>query len=159
MEIWKDIPNYEGMYQVSSLGRVKSLRFNKEKILKPSIRTDGYLKVGLTKNKETKNITVHLLVATSFLNHKNDGTNKIVVDHINSIKTDNKLKNLQLISNRYNCSKDRKGISKYTGVTWFKRDKKWKAQIFKNNKQIHLGYFNTEIEASKAYQKELKNVS
>ena len=57
-EIWKDIPNYEGYYQVSSLGNVKSIRFNKEKLLSPS-RYKGYLYVVLYRNKIRKTIRIH----------------------------------------------------------------------------------------------------
>ena len=77
-EIWKDIPNYEGLYQVSNLGKIKSLeRFTddghhvKEKILKQSF-AKGYLKVNLCKNGLKKTICVHKLVAQAFLMNPNN---------------------------------------------------------------------------------------
>jgi hypothetical protein len=93
----------------------------------------------------------------AFLNHKPDGTNKIVVDHINNIKTDNRLVNLQLISQRENTSKDKKnGTSQYTGVCWKKSKNKFEAQININNKYKYLGLFTDEYEAHLAYEKALK---
>jgi hypothetical protein len=167
-EIWKDIPGYEGIYQVSNMGNVKSLSremlingkypiTTKEKILKPSRLSNGYLILGLSKNGFIKKITVHTLVAMVFLNHKPDGTNKICVDHINNIKTDNRLVNLQLISQRENTSKDKKnGTSQYVGVSWNTLNNRWKARININNKVKHLGYFTDEYEAHLEYEKALK---
>ena len=79
-EIWKDIPSYEGFYQVSNLGRVKSLqrkcksksglRLVGEKIRKPNLKKTGYLQISLNKNGIKKHHRVHQLVAMAFLNHK-----------------------------------------------------------------------------------------
>ena len=168
MEVWKSIKNYEGIYEISNLGRVKSLKrivkkeihnINvSEKILKQTLNINKYLMVSLNKNGIKKNVKVHLLVAESFLNHKTDNTHKIVVDHIDNDKTNNKLENIQLITNRENCSKEKRGFSKYTGVGYAKREKKWRAYISINNKFIHLGYFKSEIEAHNCYQNKLKNL-
>ena len=156
-EIWKDIKDYEGLYQVSNLGRVKSLKFGKERILSAATNATGYSLVALC-NGKTKAITAHQLVAMAFLNHKPCGY-KLVVDHINTIKTDNRLENLQVITNRENSSKDKKkGTSKYVGVSWYKRCKKWKAQMLIKGKYKTLGYFKTELEASEAYQLKLETI-
>ena len=92
-EIWKDIKGYEGIYQVSSEGRVRSLdrvedrgRNIKGKILKPSINPYGYCVVGLFKNGTQKKNMVHRLVAEAFIPNPD---NKPEIDHINTIKTDN----------------------------------------------------------------------
>ena len=163
-EIWKDIPGYEGIYQVSNLGNVKSLPrimikkgvfLSNEKILKSGINNLGYLSVVLF-NKNTKTFKVHQLVAMAFLNHIPDGTYRLVVDHINRDKLDNKVENLQIITQRKNVSKDKKGTSKYTGVSWNIRNKKWVSQIRINGKVKYLGLFNTELEASEAYKNKLK---
>ena len=161
MEIFKDIKGYEGLYQISNLGNVKSLeRLNdrgnklKEKILKAGL-TSGYLLVTLSKNVKQKSYRVHQLVAITFLNHTPNWY-KIVVDHKNAIKTDNRLENLQLITFRENLSKDKKGSSKYTGVSWNKLNKNWVAQITINNERIYLGSFTCQIEAHNEYQKALK---
>ena len=161
-EIWKDIPGYENYYQVSNQGNVRSLdrkvwnRLLKGRILK-YFSSNGYKLVVLRSNNKKKTFRVHQLVAIAFLNHKPDG-HKVVVDHINNIKTDNNLSNLQLISHRENSSKDRKGYSKHTGVYWNKIRKKWTSSILVDGKLKHLGCFTSEEEASKYYQDALKAI-
>jgi hypothetical protein len=158
-EFFKDIPNYEGIYQVSNLGNVKSLNFKVsgfEKILKPSIDSSSYYYVGFSKNGKGKKFRIHQLVAMAFLNHIPCG-HKIVVDHINTNRLDNRLENLQLISNRENISKDRKNkSSKYVGVSWHKIKNKWESKICADNKSKHLGLFDEEHEAHLAYQNALE---
>lgn len=97
-EIWKPVKGYEGVYEVSTLGRVKSLkrktpygRLIQERILKEG-STGRYLQVPLSKNSERKNFYVHRLVATAF--HRNP-ENKPTVNHINGLKNDNRLSNLE----------------------------------------------------------------
>ncbi|MGB4984876.1 MAG: NUMOD4 domain-containing protein [Erysipelotrichaceae bacterium] len=95
MEIWKEIEGFENLYQVGSLGTVKSLgndKLRKEKILKQGISNCGYKTVCLSKNSKYKTYTVHRLLANNFLsNHENKRT----VNHINGIKTDNRIENLE----------------------------------------------------------------
>jgi hypothetical protein len=143
-EIFKDIPGYNGDYQVSNLGRIKSLKKDQERILKQFFNTFGYLMVGLS-NGKGRLFTVHSLMAMTFLNHKPN--RKTVVDHINNDRTDNRLENLQIVTARYNSSKDRKGTSKYTGVSYYRNGKKWRAQIRINGKLKHIGFFSTELGA------------
>ena len=162
-EIWKDIKGYEGIYQVSNWGRVKSLarknsrgRQLNKRMLKPSINGVGYAQCGLYLNGNRKMFQVHQLVAITFLGHIPDG-HKIVVDHKNNYPLDNRADNLQLISHRENLSKDKKGYSsKYVGVDWHKATSKWRAHIRINGKLKHLGYFIDELAAAQAYQNELK---
>lgn len=106
-EVWRDIPNYEG-YQVSNLGRVKSLeRIDalghrlKEKILKPGITRNGYYIVALSKNSIVKWYSVHRLVWLAFNGATPEG---LQVNHINEIKTDNRLSNLNLMTPKENCN-------------------------------------------------------
>lgn len=104
-ELWKDIPNYEGYYQVSNLGKVKSLQRKwclQEKILKGSLITCGYVAVQLCKDRQIP-FLVHRLVAEVFI-PKIDG--KDYIDHINGIKTDNRLVNLRRCTHRENMSFD-----------------------------------------------------
>ena len=109
MEVWKDVKGYEGIYQVSNFGRVKSLMFGKEKLLKLCLSTSGYYNINLYNNKNCKTIMVHKLV---FLSFKNISSNRyFVIDHIDNNKLNNNLNNLQLISNRLNSSKDKKSKS------------------------------------------------
>lgn len=168
-EIWKPVLNYQGIYEVSNLGRIKSLsriilRKNKypallsEKILKYGIDRYGYYIICLHKNQKQKTRTVHQLVAEAFLNHKPSGR-KYVVNHKNFVRTDNRVENLEIITSRENTNKKHlKSSSEYTGVSWHKKNKKWVSSIFINGKLKNLGYFENEIEASKAYQEKLLTI-
>lgn len=96
MEIWKDVKDYEGLYQVSNLGRIKSIPRNGtiklEKILKPSLSKDGYYKVSLNKNGKQTSFRLHRIVAIAFLENRE---NKPQVDHINTDRLDNRADNLR----------------------------------------------------------------
>jgi len=159
-EIWKGIPNYDN-YEVSDLGRVRSLdrvgsdgRRLKGKVLRVHNCFKGYRRV--TIKVSTK--YVHQLVAMAFLGHVPNG-HSLVVDHIDNDKLNNKPSNLQITTPRHNTSKDRVGTSNYTGVSWAKTKNKWVSRIRINGRLIYLGYFINELEASKAYQKKLKEIS
>lgn len=95
MEIWKDIQGYEGLYQVSNLGNVKSLNWGNKgyaRNLYLKKHNKGYLQVELAKDGETKMFTVHRLVAIHFVDGYADG---LVVNHINEDKQDNRAENLE----------------------------------------------------------------
>jgi len=156
LEIWKDIPNYEGMYQVSSFGRVKSFKNGKENILKISTRKSYYRNINLSTNGRYITIPLHQLVAMAFLDHKPNGYEK-VVDHIDNDKTNNHVSNLQVISARENASKNRFGKSKYTGV--IRCENLWRCQIVYDKIRYHLGYFKDEELAKKRYEEALFNVN
>lgn len=168
-EEWKDIPNYDGLYQVSNLGNVKSLSRTvlrngkypflfKEKILKNQKHSSGYFHVRLRKDNKPKTYLTHQLVSMAFLNHKPNGY-ELVIDHINNNPLDNRLENLQIITQRENASKDVKNkTSKYTGVYWCKNKKKWKAAIRLNGFKKHLGTFINEEDANKIYKLKLKEI-
>ena len=120
-EIWKSVPNYEDYYQVSNLGRVKSLWYNKERILKQTKCSDGYYGVHLYYNKKRVSIRTHKLLAIVFLNHKPNGYS-LVVDHIDGDYLNNNIENLQLITQRENTSKKNVSkTSKYIGVCYYKQ--------------------------------------
>lgn len=157
-EIWKDIIGYEGLYKVSSLGRVKSLKRNKEKILNPSWSDKTYFVVSLCKDKKQKTLKVHQLVAMTFLNHTPCGY-KLVVDHMNDNPLDNRVENLQVITHRENLSKDKKNkTSKYAGVGWHNASNSWRSRIYIDKKNVLLGNFDNEYEAHLAYQNKLKEI-
>ena len=102
-EIWKDIKGYEGLYQVSNLGRVRSLdryvkqnhntkQLKKGKIIQPTKNHKGYLGLKLCKENTSKKVSIHRLVAQTFIPNLE---NKPQVNHINGIKTDNGVENLE----------------------------------------------------------------
>ena len=110
MEIWKDVEGYENMYQVSNLGRVKSLartrkgRYEceakvKEKILKPHLSTGGYYSLHFYKDNKRKGKVIHRLVAEAFLNNPN---NLPQVNHKDEVKINNITSNLEWCTNQYN---------------------------------------------------------
>lgn len=112
MEEWKDIKCYEGLYQISDLGRVKSLdarlwnghgfMIRKGKILACSINPVwGYRCVGLSKDNNVKQHRVNRLVALAFIKNSQ---NKPDVNHINENKLDNKVSNLEWVTHKENCN-------------------------------------------------------
>lgn len=129
IEIWKDIPGYEGLYQASNLGRIKSVdryvkwnnRYHKEykqlkkgKILKPAIDNYGCLIVGLSKNNKLKSKRVHQLVVETFKPDRNNfkimddeireniNLKKLHINHIDENKLNNNIDNLEWCTHKYN---------------------------------------------------------
>ena len=95
MEQWKSIAGYEGLYEVSNLGRVKSLNYNrtgKERILKQQKDKHGYLRVDICKDGKLKHSKVHRLVAEAFIQNPN---NLETVNHKDEDKTNNVASNLE----------------------------------------------------------------
>ena len=162
MEEYRDIPGFESRYQVSNLGNVKSLIRNK--LLKPGKNHFGYLVVNINKSpgESPRCYFVHQLVAMAFLGHT-PGGHKITVDHINHIRDDNRVENLQLLTNRENVSRGKKlkenKSSQFTGVCHYP-DRKfpWMASIQINKKRKNLGYYSTELEAANVYLTALNQI-
>ena len=91
-ETWMEISGYNGDYQISNLGNVKSLKNGKEKILSPGYSNDGYLIICLCKNGKQKTHQIHKLVAQAFVPGYQEG---YVVNHIDENKTNNHVSNLE----------------------------------------------------------------
>lgn len=150
MEIWKDIPTFENIYQVSNLGNVKSLRYGKERILKQGVQPRGYCIVDLS----GKSYRVHTLVMWAFKNVIPTGTTlDYVIDHIDNNPMNNCLSNLQLLSHRDNITKGKSP----SGARLDKRTGRWLSKIKVNNKVKYLGSFLTKEEAEQKYQQEILN--
>lgn len=96
---WRDIKDFEGLYQVNAKGEIRSLQGKEPKILKPYKNNKGYLRVDLRKNNERYPKKVHRLVAEAFILNPD---NKPQVNHINGDKTDNRYFNLEWVNNREN---------------------------------------------------------
>ena len=100
-EIWRDVVGYEGLYQVSNIGRVKSFYSLGERLLTPSSNKSGYMYVVLTKDGVRKSCKVHTLVARAFLPNPE---NKPVVHHKDSNRSNNRVENLQWVTHQENTA-------------------------------------------------------
>lgn len=155
-EQWVSIPDYEGIYIISDLGRVKSfskLSWNghgfytkKECILKQCISTSGYLCVNLWKNTMQKPKSIHVLSGISFLGHIPNGFKK-VIDHKNNIKTDNRKVNLQITTNRFNSMKDKTPKSGHSCI--YLNSNAWLVRMRVNGVKKSIGRFKDINEAIK----------
>lgn len=101
-ERWRAIDGYDGLYEVSDLGRVRSLKFGKERILKNHTLPSGYVQIGLSKNSNVKRFLVHRLVAQAFI--ENDNIFNTEINHRNEDKSDNKVSNLEYCDRQYNMT-------------------------------------------------------
>lgn len=104
IEIWRDIDGYEGLYQVSNTGKVRSLNYKRTghyKILKTTKNHKGYLSVGLYRNNKKESVLVHRLVCKTFIPNPE---NKPHIDHINTIRDDNRIENLRWVTPKENSS-------------------------------------------------------
>jgi hypothetical protein len=150
MEIWKDIKGYEGHYQVSNLGNVRSLKYNRVKLIRQfkSGGNNPYMSVSLCVDSKQKSYMVHKLVASTFLNHKSQGQNvngnTIIIDHINGDKNDNRLLNLRELSHRENVSGNTPGVYKT-------KYGKYQVRIQHNKKRINIATVDSISEANKLY--------
>ena len=168
MEEWKDIKGYEGLYQVSNLGRVKALsrtvpykdgytKTIRERILKFAL-SSSYRIVGLYKNSFQDVRTIHSLVWDAFGDEPRNGRHT-QVDHIDGDKTNNRIDNLQLLTQRENLIKGHKerGRELPTGVYPTKYNT-YMSRICINYKPKYLGTFANIDLAKDAYSKAKKTL-
>tara|TARA_R110002096_G_scaffold279632_2_gene473836 strand:- start:384 stop:872 length:489 start_codon:yes stop_codon:yes gene_type:complete len=155
--IWKNIKGYGGVYKISNMGRVKSLKTNWELLLKGNENGRGYYQVRLYLKGKAKTIPIHKYMQETF--NMGEGT----IDHINGNKTDNRLVNLRVVTQRENmqnrkCHRD----GKLVGTT-FSRARgylptPWQSKIVIKGRTNHLGYYATEQLAHNAYMKAFKEI-
>ena len=154
MESFKDVTGYEGHYKISNFGNIKSIKFDKEKILNQKIKV-GYKSINLSLNGKMETHSIHVLLMRVFFGY--EMKKGFVIDHIDNVRTNNRLDNLQVITIRDNVTKDRVGsTSKFTGVDFHKPSKTWRCRISINGRSKHLGNFKNEIDAKNSYIKAKK---
>ncbi len=144
MEEYRKIEGYDN-YSVSNRGNVSDDKTGR--IMSPSKNQYGYLEVNLHKEGKQKSYLIHRLVGLAFLENPD---NLLEIDHINQIKTDNRIENLRWCSRSNKCrnKKKREGTSsQFKGVCWDKKTNKWTAQITLNGTPKYLGRFEIEEEA------------
>lgn len=157
-EVWVKLDEYN--YSISNLGRVKNNKT--DYILKGSINDKGYKVLSLYNDGERYDFRVHQLVAMAFLKHVPCGYESII-NHVNGIKTDNSVENLEIVTQRANasiCFKVNKEnySSQYVGVCWNKRRKLWQSTIRIYKKRYFLGCFIDEKDAGEIYNEALNNL-
>jgi|DEB0MinimDraft_10_1074344.scaffolds.fasta_scaffold02223_4 hypothetical protein len=162
VENWKDIEGFEGCYQVSDLGRVRSLdrmvpykikgefRISKGKVLKSCPNSQGYCVNVLTKENVRTTFMTHNLVAHHFLGER---PNNLVIDHLDGNPRNNRADNLEYVSFAENVWRGKSGskrkgkASKHRFITYSKNrvgKKKWCAQIRRNGKLFNSNYVESE---------------
>jgi hypothetical protein len=165
-EIWRDIEGFEEMYQISNLGRVKSLKrisrrysnggvkFEQERILKTRTNTSGYEDVPLTKNGKCKRFSIHRLVAKAFL----EPSDKPEVNHKDGNKLNNNVSNLEWCTKAENIkhsfkmglNSTKKAQEKSKKIRYYRALHKWNMKIGQQYKDsIFIG--NVELKNEKAY--------
>jgi hypothetical protein len=158
-EIFINLPNYGGFYQVSTLGNItfKNWFYDYEaKELRPFTDKNGFKYVRLCMSKRREEVFVHHLVAQVFLNNGSNCFGKDTIDHIDGDKTNNSVENLQIITEIQKESKKLKQVvkpvkKKHIGVTWLRIKQKWMVEAIVNGERTHIGFYKTQQQAIDAY--------
>lgn len=147
-EIWKDIIEYEGLYQVSNLGRVRNIKKislklfkSKTNVMATRLNHGGYVLINLTKDSKQISYSVHRLEMAAFR-----GVSNLQVNHKDGVQHNNDLENLEYVTTRQN-SEHRHGLN--CGAQFSKKSKfnPWQSGVRIKGKFIHLGMFKTKQEA------------
>jgi hypothetical protein len=155
MEIWKPVKNYEGLYEVSSMGRVRDLK-KENSILKLKKRIiDSNYSVKLFRGLDFESIVIGRLVAQAFLNYQLKDKAKFV-DNIDYNFLNNTVENLQIISKKQRVDKQRYNEQRKDGVRHVKQINKWTSIFSHNCESIYLGLFDTEKQALEAIESKFK---
>lgn len=167
-EIWKDLKGYEGLYKISSLGKIKSLdrkrycghkgnkpQLRKGRILKQHYDYLGYKRVRLSKNSTTKTLTLHRLLAINFIENP---YNKPNINHIDGNKANNNLNNLEWCTQKENVQHSYNlGLSK--GIKGEQNNKsKLKAKDIKEIRKLHKQK-KTQTDIAKMFNVSIANIS
>ena len=170
IEEWKPVVGFEGKYEVSNFGRVKSLNYRsvkgRERILRPykDTKNHNYMKLTLVAaSSKIVTIHVHRLEMTAF----EGPANGRFIDHIDGDGSNNRLSNLRYCTHRENLTFNnvkwkRKRWSEHPGVHYNQNSNgknKWRSIIQIDHKKINIGTFATESEAAAAYLSKLKEIS
>lgn len=144
----KSYPNYE----INKSGQIRNKETKKN--LVGGIHKSGYRSVNLRRQNKTYYTYIHRHLAETFIGN----TDGKIIDHIDGNKLNNNLQNLRICTIQENVrnQKARYGFSKYKGVHFNKRDKRWAARICVDRKRMWLGYFKDEKDAALAYNKAAK---
>lgn len=169
-EEWRPVKEYEGLYEISNMGRFRSIdrvilssginRKIKGKLIKLGTRKTGRKNAQLWRNGKLTSALVNRLVYQAF---KGDLDDTMVIDHIDRNPSNNHVSNLRQVTHRENsANRNQEGTSsKYIGVSWIKKYQKWSSWIHRDGRNRFLGYFDCEEKAHHAYQsakRELKSL-
>jgi hypothetical protein len=154
METWKNIEGYDD-YEVSSCGKIKSKKHNKERILKDRTDGSGYYQVLLLKNGIEKSFKVHKLVAIAFI--PNTDISRNIIDHIDRCRTNNNISNLRWVTKRENRLNSDVRIQPMYGICM--KGIKYKVQMNIAGTMTYLGCFKTLEEAQTVRDSYLKEKS
>lgn len=169
MEEWRDIKGYEERYQVSSMGRIKTKRrrkaprsagdpFTEPRTHNEYLNKSGYPMARLSINSTTKRYLLHRIVASHFISEIPIG---LVVNHIDGNPRNNKVSNLEIVSqfdNNRHGRVSKKSTSKYIGVFYDKQTNKWRAQLSFGGNRYNLGRYKTEELAFEQIKKKMLEI-
>lgn len=171
IEVWKPIPgDWCRAYEVSNLGAVRATDYHRKRVGRPCapgpmrapVDDKGYHRLNLTASSGRKvRVKVARLVALAFVPNP-DPDNRIEVDHLDNDRANDRADNLEWVTEaeqqRRRAQRMRKAgstSSKYIGVTWHKKERRWNAQVWVGQRIVRLGGFASEFDAATAYDRHI----